>query len=277
MHHTQRARSRGPVAAVATASATAVVGALLVSCGSSASASPTAAVQPPPAGAVFDYQIGEPYTPASDVEVVTRDYTEDPADGLYNICYVNAFQAQPGAEKEWGDLLLEDANGDVVYDDDWGEAVLDIRTDDKREKIAAKVNAMTDTCADAGYDAVEPDNLDTFSRFEDLIGEDDAKAFVRLLADHAHERGLAIGQKNTPAFSTAREETGLDFAVSEECGEWDECGDYTEGFGDDVIVIEYDEQAFDKTCREYGDRLSVVLRDLDVTAPGDDAYVRETC
>ncbi|GAA2264243.1 hypothetical protein GCM10010145_44740 [Streptomyces ruber] len=277
MHHTQHARARRPVAFVATASATAVVGALLVACGPSASAAPTATVEPPPAGAVFDYQIGAPYTPASDVEVVTRDHTADPADGLYNICYVNAFQAQPGAEKEWGDLLLRDGNGDVVYDDDWGEAILDIRTEDRRKSIAAKVNAMIDTCADKGYDAVEPDNLDTFTRFGDLLGEDDAKAFVRLLSEHAHDRGLAIGQKNTPAFSTARDETGLDFAVAEECGEWDECGDYTEGFGDDVIVIEYRKDAFDKTCSEFGDRLAVVLRDLDVTAPGDDAYVREAC
>lgn len=277
MHHTQRARFRRPVTVVATASAAVVVGALLVSCTSSASAAPTAAVQTPPAGAVFDYQIGGPYTPASDVEVVTRDYTESPVDGLYNICYVNGFQAQPGAEKEWGNLLLKDGNGDVVYDGDWGEAVLDIRTEKKRESIAAKVNAMIDTCADKGYDAVEPDNLDTFTRFEDLLGEDDAMAFIRLLSDHAHEQGLAIGQKNTPDFSTRREETGLDFAVSEECGEWDECDAYTKGFDDDVIVIEYDEDAFAKTCAEYGDRLSVVLRDLDVVTPDDDAYVRETC
>ncbi|MEK8174212.1 hypothetical protein NKH77_50260 [Streptomyces sp. M19] len=58
-----------------------------------------------------------PYTPPEGVSVVTRAHEESPADGLYNICYVNAFQTQPGAEGEWdSDLLLKDDNGDVVYD-----------------------------------------------------------------------------------------------------------------------------------------------------------------
>ncbi|MEN8651896.1 endo alpha-1,4 polygalactosaminidase [Streptomyces sp. 21So2-11] len=230
----------------------------------------------PPAHADFDYQIGKPYTPPPGVKVVSRDYTASPAAGLYNICYVNAFQAQPGAEEEWGDLLLRDARRDIVYDEDWGEAILDIRTDSKRQRIAAKVNPWIDTCADKGFKAVEPDNLDTFER-TDLISEANAKAFIRLLSDHAHRKGLAIAQKNTLGLSTAHEETGLDFAITEECGEWDECGDYTEGFGDNVIVIEYKEQAFRKTCSGFGDRVSVVLRDLDVTAPGNNEYVRKTC
>ncbi|GAB3898943.1 hypothetical protein GCM10029964_084170 [Kibdelosporangium lantanae] len=57
-----------------------------------------AAVAAPPAHATFDYQIGGAYGPPSGVRVVTRDHTAAPAAGLYNICYVNAFQAQPGAE-----------------------------------------------------------------------------------------------------------------------------------------------------------------------------------
>uniref|UniRef100_A0A0W0GD17 Putative glycoside hydrolase family 114 protein n=1 Tax=Moniliophthora roreri TaxID=221103 RepID=A0A0W0GD17_MONRR len=45
------------------------------------------AVTPPPANAKFDYQIGGAYTPASDVAVVSRDRTDSPAAGKYNICY----------------------------------------------------------------------------------------------------------------------------------------------------------------------------------------------
>ncbi|MFJ5684165.1 endo alpha-1,4 polygalactosaminidase [Streptomyces sp. NPDC093099] len=260
-------------AVAAAAVATAVITPLLAS--STASAAPRA-VTLPPVHADFDYQIGEPYTPPAGVQVVSRDHTAAPAAGLYNICYVNAFQAQPGAENEWGDLLLRDANGDIVYDDGWGEAVLDIRTDAKRQRIAAKVNSWIDTCASKGFNAVEPDNLDTFDRF-DLISEANAKAFVKLLSQHAHDKGLAIAQKNTANFSTEHTETGLDFAIAEECGEWDECGDYTEGFGDNVIVIEYKEKYFKETCAGFGDRLSVVLRDVDVTTPGNSAYVRKTC
>ncbi|MEU0132880.1 endo alpha-1,4 polygalactosaminidase [Streptomyces sp. NPDC006296] len=272
MSFVNRVRSHGRVPVAAAVAAALITPLFFTSTADGAAL----AVSPPPAHADFDYQIGEPYTPPAGVEVVSRDHTASPAAGLYSICYVNAFQAQPGAESEWGDLLLRDAAGEIVYDEGWGEAILDIRTAAKRQRIAAKVNSWIDSCATKGFRAVEPDNLDTFAR-TDLISEAQAKTFVRLLADHAHEKGLAIAQKNTSEFSLDRDETGLDFAVAEECGEWDECGDYTEGFGDDVIVIEYQEQAFRETCAEFGSRLSVVLRDVDVSAPGDGGYVRKTC
>nr|BFE52173.1 hypothetical protein GCM10017745_56000 [Saccharothrix mutabilis subsp. capreolus] len=123
------------------------------------------AVVLPPAHAGFDYQIGGPYPPAADVRVVTRDHEVAPAPGLYNICYVNAFQVQPGAEAEWdADLLLRDADGEVVYDGDWGEALLDLRTADKRARVADKVGGWIDGCAAKGYQAVEPDNYDSYTR-----------------------------------------------------------------------------------------------------------------
>ncbi|OON82833.1 endo alpha-1,4 polygalactosaminidase [Streptomyces tsukubensis] len=273
MPNTSRARrSRAYVSVVA---ATAAAVAVPLFAASSASAA-TSAVTLPPTHANFDYQIGSAYTPPAGVQVVSRDYTASPAAGLYNICYVNAFQAQPKAESEWGDLLLRDSSGDIVYDDSWGEAFLDTRTEAKRTAIAKKVNGWIDSCASKGFNAIEPDNLDTYDR-TDLLNEDDAKDLVRKLADHAHEKGLAIAQKNNPGLSTERDETGLDFAVAEECGHYDECGDYTEGFGDDVIVIEYEEKYLKKACSAYGDKLSIVLRDLDVTAPGDSGYVRKTC
>lgn len=60
-----------------------------------------AAIQPLPANAKFDYQIGDPYTPAEDVRVVTRDRTASPVAGLYNICYINAFQTQAEDKSFW--------------------------------------------------------------------------------------------------------------------------------------------------------------------------------
>jgi len=32
---------------------------------------------------------------------VSRDHSDKAADGLYNICYINAFQTQPDAESFW--------------------------------------------------------------------------------------------------------------------------------------------------------------------------------
>ncbi|MFI8849711.1 endo alpha-1,4 polygalactosaminidase [Streptomyces sp. NPDC053499] len=233
----------------------------------------------PPAHAGFDYQIGGPYPPPEGVEVVSRDHSVQPAEGLYNICYVNAFQTQPGAAGGWdSDLLLRDKSGEVVYDGEWdGEALLDIRTEDKRERIAAKVNTWIDSCAAKGFQAVEPDNFDSYDRSEGLLTSGQAQDLVRRLADHAHSKGLAIGQKNAAELADSRKANGLDFAVAEQCGEWNECDTYTKAFGDKVVVIEYTEDGMATACEGWGDQLSIVRRDRNVVTPADDAYVRETC
>ena len=233
----------------------------------------------PPPHVPWDYQIGGAYPPPDGVEVVARDHGADPAPGLYNICYVNAFQAQPGAEDEWGDLLLRDADGAIVYDEDWGEAILDTSTGAHREGIAAKVDGWFDECAGKGFQAVEPDNYDSFTRVPDgLLTAGDNEALIRLLSAHAHDRGLAIAQKNTAELAARREANGLDFAVVEECGYHDsECGTYTEAFGDHVVVVEYTQEGLDRACAGWADELSIVLRDVDVSTPDDEGYRYGTC
>ncbi|WP_327699373.1 endo alpha-1,4 polygalactosaminidase [Streptomyces sp. NBC_00459] len=245
--------------------------------GSTPSPTTSAEVELPPPHAGFDYQIGGAYPPPAGVRIVSRDRTAAPAPGLYNICYVNAFQAQPGEEKSWpADLLLRDANGETVVDDDWDEALLDIGTAAKRKRIAARVDTWIDGCADKGFDAVEPDNYDSYTRSDGLLTAADATAFITLLSKHAHARGLAIGQKNTVELAGLRKRTGLDFAVAEECGEYDECGEYAEAFDDRVVVIEYTDSGLRKARAAFGDRLSIVRRDVDVSTPGSAGYIRRT-
>ncbi|WP_439681410.1 endo alpha-1,4 polygalactosaminidase [Embleya sp. MST-111070] len=276
-------RSARRLAAVAATTA-AIAGSLfLTSSASAGTAAPanapkSAAVTLPPTHANFDYQIGGAYTPPTGVKVVTRDHSATPAPGLYNICYVNAFQAQKGAEGDWkpGELLRRD-DGTVVYDGQWKEALLDIRTPEKRTSVAAKVNALIDECAGKGFQAVEPDNYDSYTRSEDLITAENAKAFVTLLSAHAHQRGLAIAQKNTSELAPDRASTGLDFAVAEECGQWNECGEYTKSFGNNVIVIEYTAKGLNTACSKWGGKLSVVRRDLNVVPAGSSGYLRKTC
>lgn len=231
----------------------------------------------PPVNAGFDYQIGGAYPPPAGVRVVARDRDAEPARGLYNICYVNAFQAQPDERDDWpADLLLRDKKGKVVVDGDWDEALLDIGTPAKRQRIAARINEWIDGCADKGYDAVEPDNFDSYTRSRHLLSANDAASFIRLLSIHAHARGLAIAQKNTVELAGQRARTGLDFAVAEECGEYDECGAYAEAFDDRVVVIEYTDHGLKKARSGFGDRLSIVRRDVLVSTPDSADYVRET-
>ncbi|MFF1820792.1 endo alpha-1,4 polygalactosaminidase [Kribbella sp. NPDC058245] len=239
---------------------------------------PPAAVEAPPLHAGLDYQLGGPYPPAADVKVVVRDRTAPIAEGLYNVCYVNAFQTQPGEGGDWDqDLLLRDSAGKLVIDEDWDEPLLDLRTADKRTRIAAKLNTWIDGCATSGYKAIEPDNYDSYTRSKGLLTPDHAKALLTLLAEHAHSRSLAIGQKNTADLAADRKTVGLDFAVSEECGQYDECATYADAFADNVLVVEYTADGLRKACTTFGRRLSVVLRDREVTAPGSPTYIRRTC
>jgi Glycoside-hydrolase family GH114 len=232
----------------------------------------------PAAGGGFDYQIGGDYTPPAGVRVVTRDRSAAPASGLYNICYLNAFQVQPGEQDQWpGDLLLRDANAELVIDEDWGEVLLDLRTPELRQRVADKVSGWIDGCAAAGFQAVEPDNYDSYTRSKDLLTAVHAKEYLKLLSAHAHGKNLAIGQKNTVELAGERQAVGLDFAVAEECGQYDECGQYVEAFGNNVIVIEYTDKGLATACAGFGGRLSIVRRDVAVSTPGSNTYARKTC
>ena len=227
----------------------------------------------PPTGTDVDYQLGGVTAVPDHVGIVVRDRTADPAPGAYNVCYVNAFQTQPDAKRFWKKrrslLLLDD--GGIVTDGAWGEWLLDIRTSGKRERIARIVGRWIAGCARDGFDAVELDNLDSFTRSHRLLKPRHAAAYARLLTARAHRHDLAVAQKNRAGWDGTR--VGFDFAVAEECGRYDECGDYVDTYGDHVLVIEYREVDFDRTCAAFGDRLAIVLRDRDVTPGG----VRRWC
>ncbi|MEU0923946.1 hypothetical protein GTZ78_14350 [Streptomyces sp. SID8361] len=244
-----------------------------------------ASVALPPVHAGFDYQIGGAYTPPSGVGVVSRDHSASPAPGLYNICYVNAFQTQrigdPGGPDDWDrDLLLKDGNGEVVIDPDWDEAILDITTDAKRQSIAHKIEAQIDECAAKGFNALELDNFDTYTRdvVKGAITDSHAQTYMRILSSYGHGKGLAVGQKNTVELAPNHAANGLDFAIAEECGdpEWNECSQYLSAFGDHAIFIEYTAAGMANAC-QYGDRVSVVQRDRDVVPEGHGGYLRKTC
>ncbi|WP_286930287.1 MULTISPECIES: endo alpha-1,4 polygalactosaminidase [Aeromicrobium] len=245
-----------------------------------------AAVTPvtlPPAGGVADYQLGGAYRPASKVDVVVRDRTEKPAPGVYSVCYVNAFQTQPGSLRWWKKkhpgLLLRDGRGRVVRDAGWpDEVLLDLRSPGKRAAAARVMRTWFASCADRGYRAVEPDNLDSWTRSKRLIRRSQARAYAKRLVTAAHAEGLAIAQKNTPEINGRR--LGFDFAVAEECEVYRECGRYTRMYGRRVIEIEYTDngrRAFTRACRARGSRISVLLRDRDVVPRGAKGHVYRTC
>ncbi|MEV7608433.1 endo alpha-1,4 polygalactosaminidase [Microbacterium sp. NPDC089320] len=243
---------------------------------------PPAPFTPPPAGATPDYQLGGGYDPADGVGIVGRDRSDEPAEGLYSVCYVNGFQTQPGELDTWPDDLVLQSDGAPVFDPDWpDEALLDTSTDERRERIAEIVAPWIEGCAASGFDAVEFDNLDSYTRSGDALTLDDNLALATLLVDVAHDAGLAAGQKNAAEDAPElREQAGFDFAVVEECSAYEECAAFTDVYGDAVIDIEYTDElprSFAEMCADHDAPASMVLRDRDLVTPAADGYVFETC
>ena len=251
------------------------------------------AYEPPPVNAGFDYQIGGDYPLPAGASIVSRDWFSGrpAADPAYSICYVNAFQTQaneagtdrPDERSNWPRKLVLSKLGD---DPNWGgEYLVDISTAGKRKRAARWVGQMIDGCAEKGYEAVEFDNLDSWTRFDGTplakrvpFGKREALAFAGLLAKRTHSADMAVGQKNTVDVSAGQaRRVGFDFAIAEECARYDECERYTRVHGDHVISVEYRRSDFEEACRVIGDRVSVVLRDRNVSRPGAPKYVYDAC
>jgi hypothetical protein len=227
-------------------------------------------------GAAADYQLGGGYPSPPGVTVVARDSTEAPAAGAYSICYLNGFQTQPGSA--WSDELVLHEGGEAIVDPEWpDENIIDIR-----EPEAARVQySAIDSCAADGFDAVEFDNLDSYTRSGGQLTLADATTFATLLVTRAHEVGLAAGQKNTIELGAiGRDEIGFDFAIVEECDQYRECDDIVAVYGDAVIDIEYTDELrrpFSEVCADASTPRSTILRDRDLLPLGSPGHVYERC
>ncbi len=221
-----------------------------------------------------DYQLGGNWDAVPEhVGIIVRDRKAEPLEGRFNICYVNGFQTQPDEHRFWRGhhwRLILKKDGRPVVDEVWSEWLFDIRTRSKRRELAGIVGRWTERCADDGFDAVEYDNLDSFTRSKGILERRHALAYAKLLIGRADGAGLPVGQKNFAEFDGTT--IGFDFVVAEECGKWDECDLYEASFGDQVIVIEYRRRDFTETCATYADQWPIMLRNLALTPGGVHRY-----
>ncbi len=237
-----------------------------------------------PVDSPASYQLGGAYQPEPGVGVVARDRTESAAQGYYNICYVNGFQTQPGSRKWWKKhhpKLLLRKKSRLVVDSQWGEVLLDTSSKRKRKRIARVVGKWTKGCARDGFQAVEFDNLDSFSRSRKQLTMANNIAMAKKLVRKAHRVGLAAGQKNTAELGTrGRSKIGFDFAVAEECQRYSECGRYLAAYGPAVIEIEYTDYSssvFDRACASHGAAISIIQRDRQLRPSGHRKYHYSQC
>src|SRR6187551_3821229 len=141
--------------------------------GCAAGPPPASAPVPPPVGGGLDYQLGGSYDPPAGVHIVVRDSTAEPAAGLYSVCYLNGFQTQPadsGRMLEDSPELILTAGGGPVRDENWPDELLfDTGSAATRTALAALLLPQVTACATAGFDAVEIDNLDSYTRSAGLL------------------------------------------------------------------------------------------------------------
>ena len=170
-------------------------------------------------GTSWQWQLQDEIDTGIDVAVYDVDLFDTPAetiaalkaDGRRLICYISV-----GTVEEWrpdADEVPAEVIGEP-YDEWPGERWLDIR---RIDLLAPILQARLDRCRDAGFDGVEPDNVDAFTNDTGFdISAADQERFLRWLADEAHARGLAIGLKNVPELLPAVG-AAFDFAVTEDC------------------------------------------------------------
>lgn len=259
---------------------------VLTACASGSTAGAAPRLTLPPKAGVFDYQIGGPYRPVAAVRIVDRDLSASPAKGRYNICYINGFQTQPEEKHFWTtrhrNLLLR-VSGRFVHDPNWpGEYILDTSTTPKRTALLAIIGSWIDGCARTGYDAVEPDNLDSWTRrgVRGAITRADNMTFAGALVKRAHARGLAIAQKNTVEVTGQARRLGFDFAIAEECEVYRECDGYAKVYGARVLEVEYTDtprSAYTRACAARKGKASIILRDRNVVPRGTKAYRYSYC
>ncbi|MEV4924291.1 endo alpha-1,4 polygalactosaminidase [Streptomyces roseoverticillatus] len=214
-----------------------------------------------------DTSVGVPVYDIDGFENSARTVKELHDRGAKVICYVNAgaWEDFRTDQKAFPKRLLGERNKG------WeGERWLDIRRLDALRPIMA---ARFDMCREKGFDAVEPDLTEGYRNKTGfpLSGEDQL-AFNRMLARLAHDRGMAVGLKNDldqiPALVG-----DFDFAVNEQCAEFEECEKLTPFVknGKAVFHVEYalEPKEFCATAQKLG--LSSMRKKL-----GLDAW-REPC
>lgn len=236
----------------------------------------------PSAGTTWQWQLSGSLNSSYDAAIYDVDLFDTSADliqdlqdqGRKVICYFSA-----GSLEDWRPdtgQFPQDTLGNGL--DGWpDERWLDIRSAD----VATAMTQRLDLAVQKGCDGVEPDNVDGYANDSGFdLSAADQLAYNRLLATGAHGRGLAIGLKND-LDQIADLVDDFDFAVNEQCFQYDECDLLTPFIDQDKAVLqaEYRQNYVDDTaaraslCQEaLARQFSTLILPLDL----DDAF-RYSC
>jgi len=195
----------------------------------------------------FDFDIeADVYDIDLHVDKSAVDYFH--AQGAKVICYISVGSREnwrPDANQFPPEVIGKDYEG-------WaGEKWLDIR---RIDLLAPIMRARLDMCAAKGFDGVEPDNMEVYTNDTGFpLTYEDQLQYALWLAEEAHQRGLAIGQKNAPDQTVDLVDI-YDFAITEDAFHYRwaaEMTPYIEA-GKPVFAAEYTDLPgdFDEYCRK---------------------------
>jgi hypothetical protein len=182
------------------------------------------------------------------------------------VCYFSA-----GTREIWrADAFAFPADGIGLELANWpGENWIDTRRADVRAIMLKRL----DQAVERGCAGVDPDNVDAYTNDNGLgLTEADAIDYARFLAREAHARGLAIGLKNIPQLA-AQLVDDFDWALSESCFLYDECGAFQPFLDANkaVFVAEYGRPRRDHCDAARQGRFDILFFTFDL-----DGYVK-TC
>jgi Glycoside-hydrolase family GH114 len=229
--------------------------------------------QPSP-GVTWQWQLMENIDTSFDVEMYDIDLFDTDTDtisqlqddGRIVICYFSA-----GSYEDWredADEFPDEALGSDL--DGWeGERWLDIMNEEVRRIMTDRM----DLAADKECDGVEPDNMDGYANDNGLgLSAEDQLDFNRFIADEAHERGLSVGLKNDMDQLDELVDW-YDWALNEECHNFDECDLYGVFLDDDKAVFnaEYvddwsDAESLAEEICDQAPQLGTIIKEWDLTA-----------
>lgn len=179
----------------------------------------------PTVGLTWQLQLTGPVDGAVDADVFDLDLFETPAStvadlqrrGRRVVCYFSA-----GSHEDWrsdAQRFPAAVLGKPLVG--WpGERWLDVR---RTDAILPVLEARLDLCRAKGFDGADPDNVDGYANDSGFpLTAAQQVRFNRLVAEAAHRRGLAVGLKNDLGQVGVLVDI-FDFAVNEQCVEYDEC------------------------------------------------------
>ncbi|MEO7035272.1 MAG: endo alpha-1,4 polygalactosaminidase [Polyangiaceae bacterium] len=143
------------------------------------------------------------------------------ARGIKVVCYMDAGTYEP--ERPDSSMFPASLRGAEVAG--WpGELWLDVRPSGPNyTTLQSLMSARFKACKDKGFDAVEPDNLDSYQNKPGFTtSAADQLAYNEWIANTVHGLGMAVFQKND-LDQVAALEPFFDGILDEECSKYDEC------------------------------------------------------